>query len=581
RADRRGVLEKMGELVSHTARHRGDPLFDDGTVSASRVHIGVLGTDPQPVESDGVLLWMDGEILSPGGYTAAARALIAAYRADAEGSFAFLREFDGTYAAVLYDVAHGRVHLFGDRHGLRHLYVTVHDGCLVWGSEVKVVLAAPRFTPVISREAVSEFVEVGYLLENRTWFEGVELIPSGTVVTWDAAGGTVSRRRYWWWDQIRPLTGRVDERAAAEELGRRFVRAVERRCGEGESLGMQLSGGLDSRAILAALPDEVVPLPAVTYGRRGSGDVRIAARAARVRGVDHQVIELNAAEWLPPRVAGMWWTDGHENLLHMHAIGINEEIRRRFGINLNGFLGDMVLGGSFMPSAAYVDAEITPELAAGKLECSPALVPDLAAYRGLGKTDFFFLQNRMRRFTYSGTKYSQVAFEHRKPFLDYELIDFAYALPDALRFRSRVYKTMLLQRFPALFHSIPWQSTGASIRHSRPVEYALRFPRRVAYRVRRDLVRLGVPLQDTTTYTDYPGWIREEPARGFFHRLLASGDALYTEFIPRERVVADLEAHQRGMDRADMLCRYLSFELWLQQVYNGAYRTGAPELEGA
>jgi asparagine synthase (glutamine-hydrolysing) len=44
------------------------------------------------------------------------------------------------------------------------------------------------------------------MLENRTWFEGVELLPPGTIFSWDIATATSKTRRYWWWDEIKPLS---------------------------------------------------------------------------------------------------------------------------------------------------------------------------------------------------------------------------------------------------------------------------------------------------------------------------------------------------------------------------------------
>ena len=106
-------------------------------------------------------------------------------------------KIDGHYNAVIYDSNKQKVHIFSDRLGMKQLYWTRQNGCFAWSAEVKAFLALPGFKPVIDPQAVKEFFEVGYLMELRTWFEGVSLIPSGTVITWDIAAAEMTMFRYW------------------------------------------------------------------------------------------------------------------------------------------------------------------------------------------------------------------------------------------------------------------------------------------------------------------------------------------------------------------------------------------------
>ena len=64
------------------------------------------------------------------------------------------------------------------------------------------------------------------------------------------------------------------------------------------------------------------------------------------------------------------------------------------------------------------------------------------------------------------------------------------------------------------------------------------------------------------------------PARGTFSELLSNPDALYRSYISRKEVTATLEEHLNGSDRSGQLCRYLTLELWLQQVFEGRWRQG-------
>ena len=65
-----------------------------------------------------------------------------------------------------------------------------------------------------------------------------------------------------------------------------------------------------------------------------------------------------------------------------------------------------------------------------------------------------------------------------------------------------------------------------------------------------------------------------EPARAIFSELLSSPRALYHGYISGKEVTAALEEHLNGSDRSRQLCRYLTLELWLQQVFEGRWRQG-------
>jgi len=166
-----------------------------------------------------------------------------------------LKQVDGVFAAVIYDPGRQMIHLMTDRYGFRHLYWTVCRRRLAWASEVKALLALPGFEAKIDRRALGHFLGMVHFIHDRTWFEDVRALSPASALTWDLRQGRVQMRRYWWWDQdVKPLSGKIDRNQLAEEMGRRFVAGVRRRTRERERVGIELSGGLDSRAAFAAMP---------------------------------------------------------------------------------------------------------------------------------------------------------------------------------------------------------------------------------------------------------------------------------------------------------------------------------------
>ena len=105
---------------------------------------------------------------------------------------------------------------------------------------------------------------------------------------------------------------------------------------------------MDSRAILAAIPEEYRPLHAFTFGRKNCGEIKIAGIASAIKGAAHHQMILDSNDWVSSKFNGIWKSDGSVSLKHMHGIVFHDEYKSYMDYNLNGFAGDLVLGGSYL-----------------------------------------------------------------------------------------------------------------------------------------------------------------------------------------------------------------------------------------
>ncbi len=567
---------KMQDAITHIDFHVRDILFSDGKVSAARTHIGISNKQPQPFVRDGLHIWLDGEIYNRE-EVASNHSLTCSSDAElicgifSDGSFMqALEEIDGFFSAAIYDSRERKIYLLSDRYGMRQLYFTADSKRIAWSSEVKSFLHLPGFSPVIDPQSVLYFTSVGYILDDKTWFKSVRLVPPGTVMKWDIKTGRIETRSYWWWDHIRRTEDKVNPDEAAEELGRLFISSVKRRCRENETVGLTLSGGLDSRALLAAIPDSADKLNAITFGSPGCDDIRIASEAARIRGAKHHVIEINSSNWIEKRLETIWRTDGQLNWLHMHAVIMMDRIRDLYKVNMNGFAGDLVLGGSYL-TKDFLAGGNRKNAVAAFMNCPPDLLSGYDAFSSLSSSDFYFIQNRVRRFTYEGTRVFLPLTEQRKPFFDNKLIEFTYSLPDELRYKSRLYNKMLLMHFPEYFRTLPWQKTGLPISTPEDIVRAVVLARRVKNRAIRELGRTGIHIGTKQNYTDYANWMRSEPARPFITSVLEAPGSVYPEYVDKQKVLSLWANHLAGRDCQDKVALFLTFEIFLQQVFNGKY----------
>jgi asparagine synthase (glutamine-hydrolysing) len=570
--DAASVVASMQRLITHPRYSVAEAAVDDGLVRAARSHSGRGRGPAQPARAGGRTAWMDGEIVNAGelggafaGVAADDPAIVLGLLDGAGGG---LVAADGSFSAVISHPVAGTVQLVSDRFGLRPLYWTINEGRLLWSSNIAGFLGHPGFAPRIDRRAVAEFLECGHAVGTRTVFEGVELLRPGTVLTFRVADGLVTGERYWWWDRI-GTQGRLSLNDAADELGRRVRRAVERRASPSERVGVSLSGGLDSRAIVAALPPRTEPPPAVTFGRAGCLDIAIAARVAAVKGARHHVQFLTAENWLAPRSAGVWWTDGQFNLVSMHGMEAADLYREVCDVHLDGFGGDFILGGMYMGKSADHD-RFSPDLVARRMKVPLEFLGDLSPWDALGRSDYYLIENRGRRMNGAGTRFMQVLMEERKPFLDKEVVEFLFSLPDGLRARGLLYRRALLRTFPEYYRGIPWASLSVPISWPRGVRRAGRTVLRRGHdgRVRA----LGMRGRFWPGYTDYPAWLRVEPGRSTIETLLRDPGALYPEYVSRDRVLRLWDGHLAGADNEDEVGRMVALEIWLQQVFAGRFR---------
>lgn len=578
------VVARMRRLVTHPRYNVADPVVNDGLVCAARSHTGRGRGPAQPAAAGGRRAWLDGEIinaveLAPALGAAADDACLileltaAAGAAGVAGSrhgATALAGADGAFCAVVSDPAAGAVKLISDRFGLRPLYWTVQDGRLLWSSNLGGFLGYPWFTARLDARAIDEFMTCGHLIGARTLFAGVELLEPGTVLTFTVADAAVTQDRYWEWGGIRPV-GAMRINDAADELGRLLSHAVAERARPEERVAVSLSGGLDSRAILAAIPPRGGPLPAVTFGRPGCVDIAIAQRVAALKGARHEVVPITSDTWLAPRFEGVWWTDGQFNLLGMHGMEAAEVYRDVCDVHLDGYGGDFGLGGMYMGDPSTYD-RFSPDLVAKRMKCDLSFLGDLSAWERSGRSDYYLLQNRARRMNNAGTRFMQVLVEERKPFLANAVVEFAFGLPDALRARGLLYRRMLLRTFPAYYRRIPWANMGVPISWPRGIRRAGKLVQRIGCQHDGRMRALGIPGRPYAGYTDYVTWLRTEPARGVIDALLRGSEALYPQYMSRDSVLRLWDEHLAGADHAFEIGRRITMEIWLQQVYTGRYR---------
>ncbi len=276
-----------------------------------------------------------GDVASPDGQAVDVRAVYAvAGRAVGE-------RLAGAFCACVLDTARQTLLLINDVVGTFPMYWQTSAGRFAFGPSVASVSALIGQRSSLDLRAAADYLHYGLLFEERTLARDVHLVPAGTTLVFDWSTGTVTFLRH---DRPDRLFTQVEQTHEdyLERVRVEFNGAVARACLE-EPVGLSLSGGLDSRAILSAIGPRATPLRTYTVGVRYCADHVISAELSALKNTTHTFLELSDAylsNFLPSLermislTDGMYLSHGLTEILALEAVkqaGIKSLLRGHCG----------------------------------------------------------------------------------------------------------------------------------------------------------------------------------------------------------------------------------------------------------
>ena len=198
----------------------------------------------------------------------------------------FVHHVDGMFALALWDKSQNRLVLARDRMGIKPLfYSALANGALVFGSEIKALLASKSIDDSIDLQAHHDYLGLNYVPGPQTMISSIKKLRPGHTLIWSPEG--LSCKPYWTHplESLSAPPNPPSFKQAASQVYIDLKRAVERRMVSDVPLGMFLSGGIDSTAVLMAMSQaSKQPIQAFTIGfdeatYDESNHARIAAEA--------------------------------------------------------------------------------------------------------------------------------------------------------------------------------------------------------------------------------------------------------------------------------------------------------------
>jgi asparagine synthase (glutamine-hydrolysing) len=364
-----GLVRAMTRRLVHRGPD-GEGFFA-WPASSPRVGLGIrrlriidLATGDQPIfnEDGSIAVVCNGEIynyrelraeLEAQGHAFRTRGdtetLVHLYERDGLDLFRRLR---GMYALALWDGRAERLVLAVDHVGMKPLYLAERDGRLRFASEAKALFADADLPRRLELSTLDTYLSFGYMLGPDTLFESVRRLPAGHALV--VEGGSSRLVPHWRLRYPAAADRPTDRRAAAVELRERLGQAVRLHLRSDVPVGLFLSGGLDSAALLALMArDAPSPVRTFTVGYRTGRRVSLAdderahaRRAASHFGAEHRERVVSATDWWEALTAYAAHHD--EPSANPSAVTLQllaETTARDVKVALNGTGGDELFAG--------------------------------------------------------------------------------------------------------------------------------------------------------------------------------------------------------------------------------------------
>ncbi len=195
--------------------------------------------------------------------------------------------FNGIFAFALWDEVARRLFLARDHLGVKPLYYTVTRGQLLFGSEIKALLAHPACPRAVDIAALGQLFTFRYVPSPQTLFEGISKLPPGHSMTVDDTGIAIQRH----WARIPSHRDDASEAQLVDEYNELVASAVKLQLRSDVPVGLFLSSGVDSAALLSLMRRQShAPIHTFTIGFEGgerSNETDDARELARDFGADH------------------------------------------------------------------------------------------------------------------------------------------------------------------------------------------------------------------------------------------------------------------------------------------------------
>jgi len=548
-----------------------------------------LGNQPFFSEDKKKLIIFDGELYNNPTQDPDAFYVLQSYIQKGES---FINDLRGVFNFVIIDLQKKRLQLFSDKFDLKHLYyATIQEGFL-FASEIKAILCHSKVSRAINPQAFADFYHFGNILGNKSLFRDIYLLPPASILTYDLAKKSVHITKYWDPCSLFSEKGCYDGNIKDIDLIERFINAVKIRLKNKEKLGISLSGGLDSRTILAALRDEARGMPSYTLGLKGCQDEIFSAQIARISGTKHiflpiilhrfknrienlvrDIIFYSDGLYLPYECTEKIALDyfkiapfkilfrGHggeiAKALFLYPVAITSEVFRLKNYNCIDFLftkGNLVIRDK-NPQSLFTSSFYSLIRGAARISIEESLKYVINFLHPVDIINYFFIFEYLRRQAVASLNIFRTQVEIRLPFMDEDFLNLLLKLPIKRRYTGEIHVKIIKHCMPALI-KVPNSNTGAPLDAGKLRLF-------LTEKFNSLMKRLSLP--GFRHYTEFNKWQRRY-FKESIEKIIFDKRTLDRDIYRPEGLREVFEAHISGKKNyAHLLGTVVGLELWFRE----------------
>jgi asparagine synthase (glutamine-hydrolysing) len=498
----------------------------------------------------------------------------------AEEDQAFPRSLNGRFHGLLVNKATGTTTLFNDRYGMHRIYCHESSETFYFAAEAKAILAVRPELRESDPQGLGEFVACGCVLEDRTLFRNIRLLPTSS--SWIFRNGRLESKAKYFdpseWEEQETL----DSEAYYGELKEVFSRNLPRYFNGHEKVGISLTGGLDSRMIMAWSKAEPNTLPSYTFGGpfRECHDVTIARKVAQICQQPYQVINVDN-DFLSrfPHYAErtVYLSDGYAAVSRATDLYTNEIAATIAPVRMTGNYGSEIL----RRLRAFKPADPSPGLFQPEFLDKVELAKQTYNRIFQGHAVSFTAFRQAPWYQYGLLALEQTQLSIRSPFLDNDVVRTAFRAPKSDIVKSDLFEnngecSRLIADGSAALHRLPtdrglggedgWSSriSRAILEFSFKAEYAYDYgmPQWLA-QVDRALSPLHLEklFLGRHKFSHFRVWYRDNLSQ-YVREILLDPVSLSRPYIERKTLETMISQHLNGVrNYTTEITRLLTLEL--------------------
>jgi asparagine synthase (glutamine-hydrolysing) len=419
-----------------------------------------------------------------------------------------LPRLNGMFAFAILDRERHRLFLARDRFGEKPLYYSFRPGFLGFASELGALARHRAVDDAPDSRSVQKFFAYGYLPAPHTFFRGCRKLPAGHCLTYDIDTDGITLKRYWRFRiEADESLGDRDEPRLVEELRHLLFQATERRLISDVPLGVFLSGGIDSSAILAGvarrLPGPEVETFTIGFTEASFDESTYAREVASAFGTRHheQILDLETARDLLPSVLSRLDEPlGDASILPTYLL--SAFTRKHVTVALSGDGGDELFAG-YDPFKALAPATLYSRLVPDRLHAGLRRLAEFLPVSSRNMSLDFKIRRGLMGLSYPQSVWNPVWMSPVEP------RDMADLFDEPLRLEE-LYEEAIAA----------WEGSGADSLVDRTLEFFTNFylPEDILTKVDRASMMVSLESRAVFLDNDLVAFCQRLPHRFKFHR---------------------------------------------------------------